>query len=416
MNSRLGHYRRPFGIVLLALALAGAIQAASDWPEFLGPHRNGTSTETGLIRSWPKEGPPVLWTRSVGAGFSGPVVSGGRLVLFHRLNDEEVVECLDAATGKKHWQTASATAYRDDFGFDEGPRATPLVADGRVYTLGAEGHLQCLDLATGQKRWSRELLSEYKVPKGFFGVATSPLLAGAHLLINVGSKDAGIVAFHKDTGAEVWRATDHGASYSSPALATLGGNLTAVFLTREGVVIIDPASGKVRYQKHWRSRINASVNAATPVMVGDLVFVSACYGAGALLLKVTPTAVEEIWQGDDIMSNHYTTCVPYQGHLYGFDGRQEQGAHLRCVELATGKVCWTSPHAGCGSMILADGQLIILTEDGDLVLARATADQYDERARSTVLTRPCRSPLALADGRLYARDTQKLVCWSLKPR
>src|SRR5215469_11949784 len=158
----------------LALAVALLLAAGADWPQFLGPTRNGSSPETGLLKTWPAKGPPVVWERAVGEGYSGPVVAGGRLVLFHRVGDEEVVECLDAATGKPHWKAATPTAYADSFGKGNGPRSTPLIAGGNVYTLGADGLLQCLSLADGKKLWRRELHKDYEVRKGFFGVATSP--------------------------------------------------------------------------------------------------------------------------------------------------------------------------------------------------------------------------------------------------
>jgi outer membrane protein assembly factor BamB len=341
-------------------------------------------------------------------------VAGDRLILFHRVGAEELVVCLEAATGKDLWLYKYPTQYQDDFGFDDGPRATPLIAGGYVYTLGAEGTLLCLELANGKKVWERALNNDYQVRKGYFGVATSPVLEGDRLLVNVGGRGAGIVAFDHRTGRELWRATDHEASYSSPVMATLGGRRCAIFFTREGIVLLDPETGKVRYSKHWRARINASVNAATPVIAGDYVFFSACYGAGALLLRVGKDTVDEVWKGDDAMSNHYATCIAHEGHLYGFDGRQEEGARLRCVELLTGKVCWTQEGFGCGSMILADGNLVILSENGELVLVAATSEGYREKGRAAVLSKPSRSPIALANGRLYGRDCKKLVCWNLK--
>jgi outer membrane protein assembly factor BamB len=399
---------------LAALCLAAGAPAA-DWPQFLGPNRDGISPETGLLRSWPKDGPPALWQKDVGEGYSGPVIAGGKLILFHRVGDKDIVACLDAATGKERWKFTYPTSYQDQLGKGDGPRATPVVAGGRVYTLGAQGRLHCLELESGKKVWDRALLEEYKVPPSYFGVGTTPLVEGNLVLINVGAKNAGIVAFDKDTGKEVWKATDDGASYSSPVAATLGGKRSAVFFTRQGVVLLDPKTGAVRYTKLWRARYNASVNAATPLVLGDLVFFSTCYETGALLLKVGAGKVEEVWSGDEEMSNHYTTCVQYKGFLYGFHGRQEPGAALRCTELKTGKVRWTRPRYGCGSMVLADGQLILLTERGDLVLAEPTPEAYREKARVHVFDAPpCRAQIALADGRLYARDGGKLMCWNLK--
>jgi outer membrane protein assembly factor BamB len=402
-------------LALTTLWLGAGALGAADWPQFLGPNRDGVSPETGLLQAWPQKGPPLLWQKDVGESYSGPVVADGKLILFHRVGDKDVVACLDAATGKERWQFAYPTSYQDQLGKGDGPRATPVIAGSRVYTLGAQGRLHCLDLDSGKKIWDRSLVEEYKVPPSYFGVGTTPLVEGKLVLVNVGGPKAGIVAFDRDTGKEAWRATDDGASYSSPVAATLGGKRTAVFFTRQGVVLLDPKTGAVRYTKRWRARYNASVNAATPLVIGDLVFFSASYETGALLLKVGSDKVEEVWSGDEEMSNHYATCVHHKGFLCGFHGRQEPGAALRCVELKTGKVRWTRPRYGCGSMVLADGRLIILTERGDLVLAEPTPQEYRELARVHVFDAPpCRAQIALADGRLFARDGAKLMCWGLR--
>ncbi len=398
----------------LALVLAGA--AAADWPQFLGPARNGTSEETGLAASWPAKGPPIVWQRDVGEGYSAPVVAGGKLIFFHRVGDLEMVECLQADSGKTLWKHAEPTSYSDPLGKGDGPRSTPAVAGDRVWTLGPGGRLLCLRLSDGKKLWQRALLEDYEVPASYFGVGTSPLLEGDLLLINVGSPAAGIVAFHKDTGREAWHATDHQASYASPVAATIDGVRHVFFFTREGLVSLDPASGTVRFAKHWRSRMDASVNAASPVVFDGHVFLSACYRTGAVLLKVHKDRVDEVWHNDRSLSCHFSTPVYLEGHLYGFEGRQEEGARLRCIEARTGKVCWTQEGYGCGSMILADGRLIVLSEGGELALLKPDPGRYQELARAAVLGRPCRAHLALSEGKLYARDDRKLVCWDLRKK
>lgn len=388
---------------------------AADWPQFLGPNRDGVSTETGLAATWPKAGPPVVWERKVGAGWSGPVVAEGRLILFHRVDDEEVVECLDAATGKEHWRFTYPATYRDDFSFDEGPRSTPLMSGSWVYTLGAAGDLHCLELKTGKRVWNRNIEKDYQTKKSFFGVGTSPVLEDGLLLINVGGKGAGIVALAADTGREVWKATDDAGSYSSPVVATIQGKRQAIFFTREGLVSIAPKTGEVLFRVPRRARINSSVNAATPLVIGDQVFISASYAVGATLFQVRNSGPPlEVWTRDEVLSSHYNTSVHDNGFLYGIDGRQEEGGRLRCVELKTGKVRWSKDRFGCATLVLAEGRLILLAENGDLVLVEATPDAYRELARASVLTKGCRAQIALADGLLYGRDTQKLVCWKLK--
>jgi outer membrane protein assembly factor BamB len=390
-------------------------ETAGGWPQFLGPTRNGVSSETGLLQTWGDKGPPELWHKEIGEGFSGPVVAGERVILFHRVDKEEVVDCFDAVKGEPKWKYAYPTTYRDALGKGDGPRATPLVAGDKLYTLGAQGMLLCLDLDKGTKVWSRQLLKDYTVKPSYFGVGTTPLVEGDLLLVNVGGgKGAGIVAFNKANGAEVWKATDDDASYSSPVAATIDGVRHVLFFTRKGVVSIDPANGAVRFSKQWRARIDASVNAATPIIVGDQLFVSASYGTGALLARIKKDKLEEVWSNDETMSCHYDTPVYHDGYLYGFDGREESGAVLRCVELKTAKMKWEKKGFGTGSMIVADGNLILMSENGELVLLGATPEKYDEKSKAAVLTGPVRAYMALANGRLYARDNKKLVCWNLK--
>jgi outer membrane protein assembly factor BamB len=403
---------RRLGLAAFLLAATGA-----DWPQFLGPDRNGTSPEKGLLDSWTATGPPVVWEKEVGEGFSSPVIRGGRLILFHRVGDEEIVECLGAATGKEIWRHKTPTNYDDPLGKGNGPRSTPAIAGDHVYTLSPGGLLLCLKLSDGTKVWQRALLEDYEVPPSYFGVGTSPLVEGNLMLVNVGGKDAGIVAFDKASGKEVWKATGQGASYASPIAATLDGVRHVLFFTREGLASVDPANGTVRFSKRWRARINASVNAASPIVFDNHVFLSACYNTGAILLRVQKDGVDEVWSNDESLSCHFNTPVYLDGHLYGFHGRQDiEGGRLRCVEAKTGKVKWEAPGRGVGSLLLADGRLIVLTEGGDLLLVEPDPEKYREKARATVLGKPCRAHPALAEGRLYARDDRRLVCWDMKKK
>jgi outer membrane protein assembly factor BamB len=394
---------------------------AADWPQFLGPTRNGVSPETNLADTWPTDGPPVVWQQPVGQGFSGPTVASGGLVLFHRLNDKETVERLDAKTGKKVWSFDYPTGYRDDFGFDEGPRATPAIADGRVYTYGAEGVLSCLDFATGKNLWTVDARTEYHAAKGFFGIACSPLVEGNAVLVIVGGRDgSGVVAFDKRSGKTLWKASNDEASYSSPVAATINGHRYGFFLTRAGLLAADPASGKVFFHYPFRPAMRDSVSAATPLVIGDLVFLSASYGAGALLLKIRENGPEKVWSADDTLSNHYATSVYHNGFLYGIHGRTDPGleppASLRCVELTTGKVRWEQAAFGAATIILAGDQLLILTERGELIRASASPSGYEPHARAQILPTQVRAHPALADGLFYARSKDKLVCVDLRKR
>jgi outer membrane protein assembly factor BamB len=279
-----------------------------------------------------------------------------------------------------------------------------------VYTFGAQGMLTALDFATGKERWHVQTNMDFRVKKGFFGAAGSPLVDGGLVLANVGGPGAGIVAFDAKTGKVVWKATNDEASYSSGTVATIAGARHGLFLTRAGVVDLDPANGQVRFSLPFRSRNDASVNSATPLVVGNLVFVSASYGTGAALLEVNGAQYKKIWSNDDTMSNHYSTCVYFDGFLYGFHGRQEYVQMLRSVELRTGKVMWSIEDYGAGTVTLAGDRLLVLRENGELVMAPATPKEFKPIAHARILNGVVRAYPAIADGRLYARNEHTLVC------
>lgn len=379
----------------------------ADWPQFLGPTRNGVSPET---ITWP---PAILWHKDIGEGFAAPVVANGKLILFYRSNGKEIVDCLDAASGAKIWSYDYPTTYRDDFGFDEGPRSAPSISDGAVFTFGAQGVLTAVEFATGKKRWSVDTNKQFGVKKGWFGAAGSPLVEAGKVLVHVGGQGAGIVAFDAKTGAVAWKSTNDEASYSSPTVATIAGARHAFFLTRAGLVDLDPSNGAVRFSFPFRSRSSASVNAATPLVIGNQVFISASYGTGAALLEVNGSEYKKVWANDDSMSNHYSTCVYRDGYLYGLHGRQEEGQALRCVQLKTGKVMWSVDGYGAGTVTLAGDRLLILRESGELVLAPASSDGFHSTAHQNILNKLVRAYPALADGRLYARDEKSFVCLRL---
>ena len=407
------HFRIAWAVAA-ALAATVVTQAANDWPQYLGPSRNGIYAGPALADTWGANGPKVVWRKQVGQGFAGPAVVGNRVILFHRVGNEEVLESLDAATGNSTWRYAYPTRYRDDFGFDEGPRAVPVVADGVIYTFGAEGQLHAVDLAKGTRLWSEDTMKRFGVPKGFFGAAGSPLVEGGRVIANVGGDKAGIVAFEAKTGKVLWAATDDDASYSSGVAATIGGRRLGVFLTRDSLVGLDPASGMVQFQRRWRARIAASVNAATPIIVGDEIFVSAQYGPGAGVLRVNGSQLTDVWTSDDVLSNHYATSVFYNGYLYGFHGRQEFGPSFRAVEFQTGTVKWSQEQFRAGSVLLAGDRLLITREGGELVLASASPQAFKPIARAQILQGVVRPYPALADGLLYVRNENTLVCLDLR--
>jgi outer membrane protein assembly factor BamB len=380
-----------------ASVLAAQAPQTGDWPQFLGPTRNGVYSGPPLADSWAASGPRV-----------------GRVILFHRVGSEEVVESLDSASGTPVWRYAYPTRYRDDFGFDEGPRAVPVVADGVIYTFGAEGQLHAIDLAKGTRIWSEDTMKRFAVPKAFFGAGGSPLVEGGRVIANIGGDKAGLVAFDAKTGKVLWSATDDDASYSSGVSATIGGQRVGVFLTRDRLLGIDMTSGKVQFERPWRARQAASVNAATPLIVDDAIFVSAEYGPGAGALRVNGTALVDLWTSNDVMSNHYATSVQHNGILYGFHGRQEFGQSLRAVDFRTGAVKWSEDRFGAGSVLLIGDRLLIMREAGELVLAPASPQAFRPTARARILQGVVRPYPAIAHGMLYVRNENTLLCVDLR--
>lgn len=400
---------------------------ATDWPQIHGARRDGLYRGPALMDSLPAGGPAIPWKKKVGAGFAGPVVSAGKLVLFHRQDGKEILDCLDAATGKSLWTSSYLAGYRDRFGFDEGPRAVPTIDDGRVYTNGAAGILSCTDLESGKKIWRLDTHASFKPRESFFGTACAPLVSSGKVFVQVGGttgigtggKSSGIVAFDSATGKPLWGATSDEAGYSSPVIGKLGGKNRLVCLTRTGIVILDPGTGDILYEKRWRARIGASVNAATPVINGDLIFFSSSYQTGAICLKADDKGYHELWSGDRILSNHYSTCIQDSGYLYGFDGRQEYGTQLRCVSLSSGKISWSEARPGknkfgSGTLILAGEKLLVMADSGELILASVSHKGYKRLDSAEILTSTARAYPALAGGFFYARSTDELVCVDLR--
>ena len=408
---------RATSFLLQLLLIAAGPAAAGDWPQLLGPARDGRYEGDPIRSDWAGTPPTVSWSQEIGAGFAGPVAVDGKVFVFHRMGKEAVLDALRIGDGSRIWRATYTSDYRDDFGFNDGPRAAPVVSGNRVVTFGAGGHLTVWDQANGKLLWQVDTHDLFGVRKGYFGAASSPLVSDGRVLLNVGGRDgAGVVAFDVESGNALWRTSDHEASYSSPTLVELADRQTAVFLTREGLLVLEPSTGTELLEYRWRARINASVNAATPIVVGDRIFLSSSYGVGAVLLEWNGGEPTEIWKSDRSLTNHYATAVLHKGFLYGFHGRQESGPALRCVRLDDGEVLWSEDRFGAGSMILAEDQLVILKESGELIVAPASPEGFSPTGTVRILEGETRAYPALAHGILLARDQNRLVAVDLRAK
>lgn len=394
-----------------------SLPRVEDWPRFLGPRGDGTSLETGLLKTWSSQGPSLVWSRRLGTSFSPPVVAGRRLFVLHRIANQEILECMEASTGVPLWSQGYPTSYVDRYGYNGGPRSSPTIAGGAVYTFGSEGKLTRFDFHTGKIRWQRWINRDHDVPQNFFGVGAAPLIDAKRILLNAGGPSgAGVMAIDTETGKTLWKTSNDGASYSTPIVSSIGGKRLGIFFTRAGLLAVDTRTGREKYRYRFRSRAHESVNAATPVVIGNYVFLSATYNTGAVLLKLEPTGLQEIWKGRRVMQNHWATSIYHEGYLYGMDGRHEAGANFRCIEFMTGQVRWqVDPGLGRCTFIMVEGHLVALGERGHLALIEVNPDRYRERARSSrILRYPCWAPPALSHGLLYVRNEERLLCLDLR--
>jgi len=395
----------------LLMLYAASTVVAGDWPQILGPHRNGVATGERLAESWPAKGPKVVWERSVGDGFSGIVVADGVAVLFHRVGGNEVVEGMNAKTGKVLWTAKHPSDFASGFSPDKGPRCTSVIYKGTVYVFGAQGVLRAVALKDGKSLWMRKTHAEFGAPEGYFGAGSTPIVEGDKLLVNVGSRTgAGIVAFDLKSGKTRWKATKEYASYSSPVAATVDGVRHVLFITRMQLVSLNPADGSVRFSVPFGKR-GPTVNGASPVVLNGHVFATAHYGVGALYGKIGKAKLGVVWQSDEILSSHYMTPVEHNGLLYGIHGQERVNTpELRCIDPKTKVVRWTKRGFGYGSLLKAGDKLLALTTNGELILLNADPKKFHELARAKVSTTTTRALPALSDGRLYVRDEGTLKC------
>ena len=434
-----------------------------DWPTFLGPDRNSTSPEKGIITDWSEGALKILWQIKLGTSYGIGSVSKGRYFQCDQVDDVTLVNCHHAETGKLLWQFDYMVEYDDLFGYDSGPRCSPIIEGNRVYIYGVEGTLLCLRASDGALIWQIDVNKKFGVQQNFFGVGSTPIIEGDLVLAMVGGSPepvppgqldqaegngSGIVAFDKYTGEVKYKVTDELASYASPQVTTIGDRRWGFMFARGGLIGFEPKTGKVDFHYPWRAASLESVNASTPVVVGDEVLISETYGVGSSLLKVTPGAYEVVWKDkarsrERAMATHWNTPVYRDGYLYGSSGRHTQNAELRCIEWKTGKISWSIPRLTRSSLLYVDGHFICLGEYGSMILFKANPREFqpvgeyllkDPKHKSRVkpdplfnnnsigldspllLKYPCWAAPIISHGLLYVRGSDRVVCIELIPK
>jgi outer membrane protein assembly factor BamB len=403
----------------LLLFLLSALPApAGDWPQWLGPRRDASSTE--VIPAW-KGALKELWRHPTGEGNASPVVAGGRVFIHAKVKDANVEEVVayDAVSGKELWRAPYDRAEFKSF-YGNGPRATPSVVGGKLYTHGITGLLTCFDTATGKVTWQADTQKAFDAPKLLFGTACSPLVDGGRVYLDVGAKGAAIVAFDADKGDVAWKSMDDPASYSSPILTGEGADRQLIVLTGSGLASLDPAGGK----KHWEFPLKDLLfeSSTTPVRLGDLVLASSItYGSVALRLETKDgkPAYTQSWKSTTLTPYFSTPVGIGTDQVYVVTGSnplaRNPSATLHCVDVKTGKPLWSRPKVGAYHASLlrtGDNKLLMLEEQGDLVLLDPDPKEYRELARAKVCGHTW-AHAALANGRLYVRDDKDLICVEL---
>jgi outer membrane protein assembly factor BamB len=392
------------------LGITAALGAA-DWPQFLGPNRNGSSPETGLLTKWGAEGPKVVWKVEGGEGYSGIAVVRGSLYTVVQRSGEEVLLSLDVKNGKEVWKRSLGPAYKNQYG--DGPRSTPTVDGERLFVQSATGGLFCVEAATGKVLWQHDLFKEYKAKNLSWGVSASPLVDG-DLVMTMPGDPGGVVAFNKQTGKQVWKTADDKAGYSSPVTMTAGGKKQAIFFTAVGVLAVEPADGKELWRVPWKTEYD--VNIATPLVIGDRVFVSSGENVGCAMLAPAASGPPKVlWEDKgpkSVMKSYWATAVYHDKHIYGCSSEHDPPAFIRCVNAETGKEVWSTNRFPMCNLTLTDGHLYIVTVPGELIVAAATPKGYEEKGRAKVLNkldRQVNSP-TIADKKMYLRDFKSIIC------
>ncbi|MFK7770426.1 MAG: PQQ-binding-like beta-propeller repeat protein [Mariniblastus sp.] len=390
--------------LLVWTSVIGQSAIANDWPQINGPARNGTTEGEVLLEKFPAKLKNV-WSHPVGQGNSGPIVVGSKLIVFHRPGKMNLVEALNAKTGEVIWNQALPAGSRGAGpDGDLGPKAVPLAHGDHVYVFGSGGNLCCLKLSDGEVVWKKNVLEIYKSPAGYFGSGSSPIVIDDKLLLNVGGRDASVVAFDLKTGDEIWKSFEDRASYSSPIEMTVAGKSAAVFITRLHLLGLSPKDGTVLFKTRF-GQTGPTVNGAMPVRIGSHLFINAAYSIGAKWIDVESGTPKIEWANDQSFSSQYSTPVVFNEKLFGSAGREDMGnGSLRCVDPGTGKVLWKQDSVSVGHSILVGGKILHLDCKGGLRVFEANENKYTQLYKTSLFASDARSMPALANGMLYSRS------------
>ena len=392
---------------------------AADWPQILGPNRNGQAAEIELAAPWKPDQLTPMWSLDIGSGFAGAAIAEGKVLIAHRVGNSEMLQAVDLANGAQHWVTPWLATYASSINPDSGPRCVPTVSKGKVVCYGAAGDLVCANLLDGKVLWRMQARREFQADDGYFGAGSSPLIINNVVVVNVGGQLGGIVGLDLDTGAKLWTDTNYDASYSSPIEASVRGKVAAIVVTRLNTVVLDPTSGKVLGEISFGSR-GPTVNAATPIPIGSgKYFLTASYGVGATLFDISSGTMQQVYRGDEVLSSQYNTPVQVGNNLIGIDGREDMGsAALKAFDPLTRKEIWRKENLGTAHLIAVGRRVLVLSLDGVVRMIDGTANEYRELAIGSLPEGTYRAIPALAGKQLVVRDsrpdgTGKLYCIAL---
>lgn len=376
---------------IASFALSLVAVTAADWPNFRGPNHDGISKETGWTTEWPADGPKVLWKAKVGMGFSAVTVANGKAFTQGNTKDEDTIFCFDANNGTALWKHTYAAPLDPKY-YEGGTSATPTVDGDRVYTISKRGIIHCLGAADGKVIWTKNLQEELgaKIPE--WGFAGSFFIEGDLAILNVGSAGT---ALDKKTGNVIWTSGKEESGYSTPIPYDAGGERAVMFAIKQDVIAVKIKDGKELWRFPWKTQYD--VNAANPILSGSKVFISSGYNRGGGVFDISQNPPAKVWENKN-MRNHMASSVLWQGHLYGVDENQ-----LRCVVFDTGEVKWTDKVSGKGSLIIADGKLVVLSERGELIVANPSPEGFKPITRAQVVGGKCWAAPTLANGKIYVR-------------